>query len=88
MSLLVGIILGWLLTRVMEMIRRPRISFEPTDDSEFLRGNINFPRPYGRGFKGGGLNSKDNQIYLPLVIARNQLLLDYGANRSFALVFS
>jgi len=41
-QLWIGIILGWLLTRVMEMFRRPRISFDPADDSEFSRANKKF----------------------------------------------
>lgn len=41
-QLWIGIVLGWLLTRVMEMLRKPRISFEPADDSEFSRANKKF----------------------------------------------
>jgi hypothetical protein len=38
-QLWIGIALGWLVTRFMEMFRNPRISFEPADDSEFSRAN-------------------------------------------------
>ncbi len=41
-QLWIGIIVGWLITRFMEMLRRPRISFEPADDSEFSRANRKF----------------------------------------------
>lgn len=41
-QLWIGIVLGWLLTRVMEMLRKPSISFKPAIDSEFTRGNRKF----------------------------------------------
>jgi hypothetical protein len=41
-QLWIGIVLGWVLTRIMEMFRKPRISFEPSNDSEFIRGNKKF----------------------------------------------
>lgn len=41
-QLWIGIVLGWVLTRIMEMFRKPRISFEPSNDSEFTRGNKKF----------------------------------------------
>ncbi len=41
-QLWIGIILGWLLTRIMEMFRRPRISFDSIDDSEFSRASKKF----------------------------------------------
>lgn len=41
-QLWIGIILGWILTRVMEMLHRPSISFEPANDSEFSKGSKKF----------------------------------------------
>ncbi|MBI2601287.1 hypothetical protein HYW42_05035 [Candidatus Daviesbacteria bacterium] len=37
-QLLVGIILGWFITRVMEMIRKPNITFKISDDRDFAKG--------------------------------------------------
>lgn len=37
-QLLVGILLGWLLTRIMEMIRKPNITFHISDDRDFTKG--------------------------------------------------
>jgi hypothetical protein len=41
-QLVVGIVLGWLFTRVMEMLKRPEISFEVSDDKEFFREGKKF----------------------------------------------
>jgi hypothetical protein len=38
-QLWIGIILGWVFTRVMEYLKRPVINFKPSDDSEFIRGS-------------------------------------------------
>lgn len=41
-QLWIGILVGWILTRFMEMLRRPKISFVPTEDSEFTKVNRKF----------------------------------------------
>jgi len=41
-QLLIGIILGWILTRIMEMLHKPSINFELKNDTEFYRKNRKF----------------------------------------------
>ncbi|OGK51762.1 hypothetical protein A3B02_02430 [Candidatus Roizmanbacteria bacterium RIFCSPLOWO2_01_FULL_42_14] len=56
-QLWLGIILGWVLTRIMEVLRKPTITFRPAEDSEFARG--------GKKFKFINIivkNSKQNPI--------------------------
>lgn len=38
-QLWVGVISGWLITRIMEALRKPSISFKLSDDQEFTKGN-------------------------------------------------
>lgn len=41
-QLWIGIVVGWLLTRFMETLRKPDLKFDPVDDSDFIRGNKKF----------------------------------------------